>query len=488
LTLYQILMAHHEQEAQPLNLVRPEIPVELAAVVARMMAKQPQRRFQTPKEVAQALKPFAKPARGEPERSQAGPSRTMGPGAGREAPGVFRESTQVATDPASAPGTAARKWANPPPAHSAREPELPLAAAGRRRPPWLGPTAAAAVFLLGLVIIWALAASRDRTDIPGGRLAGSAGDRKPPDDRTTPSPAHQEAPDDLPKDFGAVKTVGRPTEPLGWVSLFNGKDLTGWKTHPSQPGRWRVEDGVLIGGTSPTGSHLSSERDDFHDVHLRVEARFNASGRGGVYLRSTFGPRLPVGDPSRPAGYEALINTTCGKEANRTGILDPGDPAHEDVWRSSSAPRTIPPGRWFTLEFIADGNILTTLLDGRTTAYHVDPMRRYTSGHITLQQNDPQTVIEFRKIEIRELNRPGQKDPREIRRFVGHGTRVNQVVFSPDEGTILSGGHSEEVLIPSDGTAARWLHGHANTVRLWETDTGRLALPPMKGHNHPVFF
>ena len=49
-------------DALPLNLVRPEVPVELAALVAKMMAKEPERRFQTPKEVAQALMPFFKKA------------------------------------------------------------------------------------------------------------------------------------------------------------------------------------------------------------------------------------------------------------------------------------------------------------------------------------------------------------------------------------------------------------------------------------------
>ena len=45
--------AHFSMDAGPLNLVRPEVPVELAAVVAKMMAKEPGRRFQTPGEVAQ---------------------------------------------------------------------------------------------------------------------------------------------------------------------------------------------------------------------------------------------------------------------------------------------------------------------------------------------------------------------------------------------------------------------------------------------------
>ena len=58
--LWDLYQAHFSMEAGPLNLVRPEVPVELAAVVAKMMAKEPGRRFQTPGEVAQALTPFFK--------------------------------------------------------------------------------------------------------------------------------------------------------------------------------------------------------------------------------------------------------------------------------------------------------------------------------------------------------------------------------------------------------------------------------------------
>ena len=57
-SLYDILQAHHSSEASPLDLVRPDVPVELAAVVAKMMAKDPSHRFQTPREVAETLVPF----------------------------------------------------------------------------------------------------------------------------------------------------------------------------------------------------------------------------------------------------------------------------------------------------------------------------------------------------------------------------------------------------------------------------------------------
>jgi serine/threonine protein kinase len=64
--LWDLYQAHFSMEAGPLNLVRPEVPVELAAVVAKMMAKEPVRRFQTPGEVARALMPFFKPAAQQP--------------------------------------------------------------------------------------------------------------------------------------------------------------------------------------------------------------------------------------------------------------------------------------------------------------------------------------------------------------------------------------------------------------------------------------
>jgi serine/threonine protein kinase/formylglycine-generating enzyme required for sulfatase activity len=60
-SLGAILLAHQMQEAKPLNLVRPEVPEELAAVVRKMMAKSPTQRYQTPREVVQALAPFIKP-------------------------------------------------------------------------------------------------------------------------------------------------------------------------------------------------------------------------------------------------------------------------------------------------------------------------------------------------------------------------------------------------------------------------------------------
>jgi hypothetical protein len=58
-TTFEVLEAHRSVEAKPLNAGRSEVSSELAALVGKMMAKKPGRRFQTPVEVARRLMPFA---------------------------------------------------------------------------------------------------------------------------------------------------------------------------------------------------------------------------------------------------------------------------------------------------------------------------------------------------------------------------------------------------------------------------------------------
>lgn len=59
-SLLELLQHHQGTEAQSVNLLRPDVPVELGGVVARMMAKDPRKRYQAPSEVAKVLAPFVK--------------------------------------------------------------------------------------------------------------------------------------------------------------------------------------------------------------------------------------------------------------------------------------------------------------------------------------------------------------------------------------------------------------------------------------------
>jgi hypothetical protein len=203
----------------------------------------------------------------------------------------------------------------------------------------------------------------------------------------------------------------------GWVQLFNGKDLTGWKL-PAKPSDqfvsidagmkngkviayegklktgktemlWRVEDGLLIG--SGHASHLFSERGDYQNFRYRVEAMINDHGNSGQYFRTAFGPGFPK-------GYEAQINATHSDKI-RTGSLYL--PQVKEVLVLNEAPHK--PDEWFTQEVIAEGNHIIIKVNGKTTVDWKDPKNLYSKGHFALQGHDPGTVVKFKKVEVMEL-------------------------------------------------------------------------------------
>jgi tRNA A-37 threonylcarbamoyl transferase component Bud32 len=141
------ILAHLQQEPRPLPEVRPDVPPALWVVVARLLAKDPARRYQTPAEAASVLAPFCKagakaspaPAGGQPRPA---PPATLGP-----------QATLQASAPRAPANTAP---AEPPLAHLVTETEQPPprpAAAGLWDRRWLlGGVAAGLVAALGLAV------------------------------------------------------------------------------------------------------------------------------------------------------------------------------------------------------------------------------------------------------------------------------------------------------------------------------------------------
>src|SRR5262249_3209707 len=57
---YQKFLRHLARSPRPIREIRPEVPVELAAVLEKMMAKNPWDRYQTPADVVAALAPWTR--------------------------------------------------------------------------------------------------------------------------------------------------------------------------------------------------------------------------------------------------------------------------------------------------------------------------------------------------------------------------------------------------------------------------------------------
>jgi hypothetical protein len=186
---------------------------------------------------------------------------------------------------------------------------------------------------------------------------------------------------------------------VGFVQLFNGRDLSGWKTHPDdKETKWEVKDGIII-GTGKAG-HLYSERDDYENFVYRVEAMINDHGNSGQYFRAKFTKGFPP-------GYEAQINSTHS-DPIKTGSLYPAFIRDRQKQRELRGKLVVTdmlvkPDEWFTQEVTADGNHIIIKVNGKQTVDFVDDNNTYTKGHFAIQQHDPGTVIKVRKVEVKEL-------------------------------------------------------------------------------------
>ena len=212
----------------------------------------------------------------------------------------------------------------------------------------------------------------------------------------------------------------------GWVPLFNGKDLTGWKIPNPPSGQfkdvkevkndagkvtafvgvqkddkevtlWQVKDGTIVGGGP--ASHLFTET-EAENFHYRVEAKINDKGNSGQYFRTKFGPGFPQ-------GYEAQINATHGDQI-RTGSLYPSfgklsDDDKKKILVMKDAPHKA--DEFFTQEVIADGAHIRILVNGKQTIDFTDPNNTYKKGHFALQGHDPGSVMTFKKVEYKPLTK-----------------------------------------------------------------------------------
>ena len=177
----------------------------------------------------------------------------------------------------------------------------------------------------------------------------------------------------------------------GWVQLFNGKDIDGWKTFdPKHLKYWHVKEGIIY-SSGKEASHLFSPRDDYENFHYRIEAKISDKGNSGQYFRTKFGPDYPK-------GYEAQINSNF-PDPQKTGSLYNFAKITEML---------VPPDTWFIQEVIANGNHIQILVNGKKVVDHKDEKNTHTRGHFAIQQhgpaaNGPDVVVELKKIEVKEL-------------------------------------------------------------------------------------
>lgn len=167
------------------------------------------------------------------------------------------------------------------------------------------------------------------------------------------------------------------------VALFNGRDLTGWKSEGGAS-HWTVVNGVLT--SAKNGANIVTTR-TFTDFKLHVEFRYPKGGNSGVYLRGRYEVQIED-SPKRDVPWPDDIGGVYGF-----------------LWPNQNA--ATGPGRWQTYDITLVGRRVTVVLNGRTIiADQLIPGP--TGGALDSDEGAPgpillqgdHTPIEFRNIRL----------------------------------------------------------------------------------------
>ena len=228
----------------------------------------------------------------------------------------------------------------------------------------------------------------------------------------------------------SVAIAGNSDSSQGWVSVFNGKDLTGWD---GDPRLWSVKDGVIHGETTIANpargnTFLIWRGGKLRDFELKIKFRLQ-NGNSGIQYRSKEANKWVVG------GYQAEVENNPGKvgflyhERGRGWLVNVGDlmvidekGKKEVIGNVSDVDELIKAGYyqekdWNEYHIIAQGNHLKHYLNGYQTMELIDNDRvtnpddpkdfkgAARQGILALQiHTGPPMVVEFKDIHVKHLD------------------------------------------------------------------------------------
>jgi hypothetical protein len=209
--------------------------------------------------------------------------------------------------------------------------------------------------------------------------------------------------------LAAAVQDGAPAVEPGFTSLFNGKDLSGWKVSGA-PEAFTVRDGAII--ASGPASHLyydgSFKNHTFRNFELKIDVMSRAGSNGGVYVLTEF---EEIGGSERASGrfpskgFEVQVYNADG--GPRTGslyhvvdILDQS-PAKDDEWFTE----TITVLRDTITVKLNDKQVVNWTQPADWNGGREGPGRRITGpGTIALQAHDPKGTVFYKNIRIKLLD------------------------------------------------------------------------------------
>ncbi len=203
--------------------------------------------------------------------------------------------------------------------------------------------------------------------------------------------------------FAAPAIAGDSPKPdaEGFVSLFDGKTLKGWKV-AERPEAVRIEDESIV--TNGKRAHVFYVGDvnggKFDDFELKLDVKTRKNSNGGVYIHTEY---LESGWPTK--GYEIQVNNTHSdwkKTGGLYSIQDNKKPFKDDEWMH------------YHIKVV--GKKITVWVNGKKVVDYTEPENPDRpddlkgrllipgGGTFALQGHDPGSTVFYRNIRVKPLN------------------------------------------------------------------------------------
>jgi hypothetical protein len=197
----------------------------------------------------------------------------------------------------------------------------------------------------------------------------------------------------------ALISVAPLAQTDGWVSLFDGKTLDGWKVGENAASFSVADGAIVINGprahlyyVGPVGNH------DFKNFEFKADVMTTPGSNSGIYFHTAY---QEGGWPSK--GYEVQVNnshTDPKRTAGLYNVQDNMEPPAKD-------------GEWFTMQIVVSGKRITTAVNGKTISDYTEPegverpadmkARVLSSGTFALQGHDPKSKVFVKNIMVKPL-------------------------------------------------------------------------------------
>ncbi|EKK00150.1 secreted protein containing DUF1080 [Rhodopirellula baltica SH28] len=194
------------------------------------------------------------------------------------------------------------------------------------------------------------------------------------------------------------------TQETGFVSLFDGESLDGWKKSTENPDSWQVEDGMLVCKGERCHLFYVGELAPLKNFHFKADVKVMPGSNAGIYFHTKY---QESGWPKY--GYECQVNVSH-KDPKKTSSLY----GVENIDAETLAANGIRDNEWYTQEIIVRGKHIELKVNGKTLVDFTEPSdqeafsdrfeRRLGEGTFALQAHDPQSIAYFKNLRVKPLD------------------------------------------------------------------------------------